>query len=622
MEFYKEYLTNYVENRTEKSRKNRSNYICPLCGSGTGTGESGAFSIDKKDPTKWKCFSCGESGDLIDLIEKTKNVDKQEALRIANDLYGNGTIEPIKRNVRLETSLKDFTSDLTSYFNRVNETDYFLKRGFSKETIEDFKLGYDGKNAIIPFNKYSYLARGIGSDFKRNYGSPGLFNLQDLYNEEKQPVFICEGWADALSVYECEGYAVSTNSVENYKKLIKQLQDRPTNNPLIVAYDNDESGKKYTGILLEELKKLKVTCKAFDYNNFKVTCKDLNEYLQRDKTEFSDTIKKEEDEIKKQFAEFSDPYKKGYAINKLDAFLKEIKEKKNEAIPTGFKELDKALDGGIFPGLFILGAESSLGKSTLVLNIAEQLADQGQDVIYFSLEMATRELIARSLSKLTFLFNGKKLDAPGNKTTKQILKGNPEEYKEEIEAYKKIAGSLVLYEDQQGITIDDVVNYATGHKEETGKTPIIILDYLQLIAPRNANDTDKMKMDYSVKALKQLSQKLNTPVIAISSVNRAGYGDRVDMKAFKESGAIEFSSDVLLGLNLETTVRGKTDAKEIDEALHDTPRKMVLEVLKNRNGERNKKISFLYYSGFNYFEDLAQNYEDFKASKKKSKISM
>lgn len=619
MEFYKEFLTNYVESITEKSRKNRSNYICPLCGSGTGTGQSGAFSIDRKDPTKWKCFSCGETGDLIDLIEKTKNVDKQEALKIAAELYGNGTIEPIKRNVGLETSfLKDFTSELTSYFKRVNETDYFLKRGFSKETIEDFKLGYDGKNAIIPFNKYSYLARGIGSDFKRNYGSPGLFNLQDLYNEERQPVFICEGWADALSIYECGGYAISTNSVENYKKLIKQLNDRPTSNPLIVAYDNDESGKKYTSILLGELKQLKVACKAFDYSKFKTTCKDLNEYLQRDKTEFSDTIKKEEDEIKKQFAEFSDPYKKGYAINKLDAFLNEIKEKKNEAIPTGFKELDKALDGGIFPGLFILGAESSLGKSTLVLNVAEQLAEQGQDVIYFSLEMATRELIARSLSKLTFLFNGKKIDATGNKTTKQILKGDPGEYSKEIEAYKKIANSLVIYEDQQGITVDDVVNYATGHQAETGKTPIIILDYLQLIAPRNANDTDKMKMDYSVKALKQLSQKLNTPVIAISSVNRAGYGDRVDMKAFKESGAIEFSSDVLLGLNLETTVNGTTDAKAIDEALHDTPRKMVLEVLKNRNGERNKKIPFLYYSGFNYFEDLAQSYEDFKAEKKKA----
>lgn len=584
MEFYKEYLTNYVESITEKSRKNRSNYICPLCGSGTGAGQSGAFSIDRKDPTKWKCFSCGETGDLIDLIEKTKNVDKQEALKIAAELYGNGTIEPIKRNVGLETSfLKDFTSELTTYFKRVNETDYFFKRGFSKETIEDFKLGYDGKNAIIPFNKYSYLARGIGSDFKRNYGSPGLFNLQDLYNEEKQPVFICEGWADALSIYECGGYAISTNSVENYKKLIKQLKDRPTSNPLIVAYDNDESGKKYTSILLEELKQLKVTCKAFDYSKFKTTCKDLNEYLQRDKTEFSDTIKKEEDEIKKQFAEFSDPIKKNtFNLENIIALFEQEDTKRIEF--ADFPVLTSTLKLKKHDTL-VLGADTGAGKSSLALNWLNDLS-KTYPILYFNLEMdylsvAKRLIAINSNTKLD------KLDNFKDAATKKIIEDNLKE----IEQRQPIN----IYND-----IYDVEDIERIIKENANEHTIVIIDHVLLTRIKGNNSRYERFTNIS-EHLRQIARNENITMILLCQQNRDGKREKPQLASLKETGSIE------------------NDATHVVFIWYDEDKNLTsLVIRKNRNGENNKDILLVYDKTTQKIQEAKAEYQQ---SQTKTRVS-
>src|SRR5699024_976856 len=86
--------------------------------------------------------------------------------------------------------------------------------------------------------------------------------------------------------------------------------------------------------------------------------------------------------------------------NKILGFLERIDRSVNEPpIPTGFKQLDEILDGGIREGLHVLGAISSLGKTTLAMQIADQIAQYGEDVLIFSLETGTNELIAKSVSR-------------------------------------------------------------------------------------------------------------------------------------------------------------------------------------------------------------------------------
>lgn len=88
----------------------------------------------------------------------------------------------------------------------------------------------------------------------------------------------------------------------------------------------------------------------------------------------------------------------------LDDFYAEILNKKRPAaIPTGFAKLDSLLGGGLFAGLYVLGASSSLGKTTLTCQIANQIAATEKDVLIFSLEMARQEIIAKDISRLSGL---------------------------------------------------------------------------------------------------------------------------------------------------------------------------------------------------------------------------
>ena len=81
----KPYLREYVEMITDHSRNQRDQYICPFCGSGTGPHGTGAFTVFPDH--HFKCFSCGETGDIIDLIQAHEHLTKTEATRRALDLF-------------------------------------------------------------------------------------------------------------------------------------------------------------------------------------------------------------------------------------------------------------------------------------------------------------------------------------------------------------------------------------------------------------------------------------------------------------------------------------------------------------------------------------------------------
>ena len=83
-------------------------------------------------------------------------------------------------------------------------------------------------------------------------------------------------------------------------------------------------------------------------------------------------------------------------------------------------------------------------------------------------------------------------------------------------------------------------------ENSTSQNIVVIIDYLQYILCGN-NGNDKQVIDTITKRLKELSKMLNISVIAISSLNRANYGGGITMESFKESGSIEYTSDILIG---------------------------------------------------------------------------
>lgn len=139
------------------------------------------------------------------------------------------------------------------------------------------------------------------------------------------------------------------------------------------------------------------------------------------------------------------------------------------------------------------------------------------------------------------------------------------------------------------------------------QVPIIMVDYLQIIQEDQA--TDKAKVDYITKSLKVLQRTYNTVVIAISSINRGNYMLPIDFEAFKESGSIEFSADVLWGLQLQILndpafAQAKNQSqrrKLMAMAKAASPRQVELVCLKNRYGIASYSCGFLYYAQYDLF---------------------
>ena len=318
-------------------------------------------------------------------------------------------------------------------------------------------------------------------------------------------------------------------------------------------------------------------------------------------------------ELKKPAGNGAGGFARFRASDHVQAFMNGVKESANTpAIPTGFEELDRVLDGGLYAGLYCVGAISSLGKTTFVMQIADQVAQQGQDVIFFSLEMSRYELMAKSISRTTFLIADEKREA---KTVRGISVGaryktytqkETELIKQSVFEYSEYGKNIYIVEGDAGITADKIRGLVKEYTEETGKTPIVIIDYLQLIAPHSERATDKQAIDRSVSELKRISRDYKAPVIAISSLNRQSYKDEANMAAFKESGAIEYSSDVLIGMQLKGAGGNNFD---VDAAKKKDPREVEVVILKNRNGKTGAKLDYRYYAAFNFFEEAGKSKE-------------
>lgn len=618
-------------------------YICPICGSGSGKNGTGIQRT--KDGQHFSCFAgCYTNSDIIDIVGQKHNLtafnDKlNKTFELFNiDVSDQKEYSPCQKsdNLKKTEPLPKETEDYTAFFlqahSNINKTDYPQKRGLSKEIIDRFNLGYveewqspkalkEGKQPpksprlIIPTSEHSYIARDTrtnltesqGKYSKMKEGASELFNT-DALNTGK-PVFITEGEIDALSIMEAGGEALALGSTANIKKLLTFLTGKTPAAPLLIAMDNDPAGQKAAAELAEGLEKLGIK----HYNaGIAEGYKDANEALIADRQELCEPIKRAENIANAE----QEAYKQTSAANHLQEFLNGISASVNTPyIPTGFTKLDEALDGGLYEGLYIIGAIPSLGKTTLALQMADQIAQQGQDVLIFSLEMARTELMAKSISRLTLVnisekVSGNKGNISNAKTARGITTGSRyKNYSQQeheiiqnaIKTYSEYAGNIYINEGIGDIGAEKIRETVEKHILLTGKTPVILIDYIQILMQGDSRATDKQNIDKAVIELKRISRDYKAAVIGISSFNRSNYKTEVSMEAFKESGGIEYSSDVLIGLQLKGA--GRTDF-DVNAAKDKNPREIEIVILKNRNGATGKKIEYEYYPLFNYFREV------------------
>ena len=672
-------LRDFAEQHLDKSGGGM--FCCPSCGSGThGTRSSdGALSVTA-DGGHWECFSCHAQGDVFDLaaiVFRLSADDRAGQLRAVADWAGvtleggSSPNEPRKNadtargnqggeaRAKREKPAQDYTEGrkleaayIESTRANVEQPEavaYLSARGFTLDDARAAGIGYDvqRRRLILPWRgaDWYHIDRAIDDDVTPKYRKPKSERVgsQPLYNPQAaaQPAyFIVEGVLDAIAVQLCgyEAVAVASNNMSerNLTELAAGIASRRGAGVAVLMLDNDERGRE-GGLKVAE---------AFKAAGIAHTWADVDDDAPRDAAEWYQVDKgglraflaqrhekavKEAEELRE--AAYRDALGSFRVLNPADVAegiftLSEYEEPE----PTGIKALDAVLEGGLRSGLYGLGAVSSMGKTTLTIQVADYMAERGRGVLFVTIEQSARELVAKSLSRIVRTDN----DTGWNviSATEAVSKARRDSWNEAqlstflkaCEHYAgKVAPRLKILEGTKQPSVSEIEAVARMMAEHDGRAPVIFIDYLQLLKPSGERDTDKQAIDKNVMALRQLARDMKTPVWVISSLNRSSYSEGVTLDSWKESGAIEYSCDVLLGLQPEgmrdtvdkaSGVRQKRDTeKAMRKHKAGQERACELVVLKNRNGATPedgipltfKPLSALYVEGEQPKEQAARH---------------
>lgn len=210
-----------------------------------------------------KCFSCGASYDIYDLIGLDYDLHSfKEQLEKVQELYL-GYI-PVKKEVKkdIDNKVYDYTNYYNKCFKNRYKTTYLEQRGITRELIDKYKIGYDEERKLVvfPINKHCYFARSVVNNDKiKSKGSSDIWNKKYI-KENNQLVYVTEGIIDALSleVIDPNVKVMSINGVGNINSLVYALKENNFNGTIGIAFDKDGAGKKATDELKKELAKINV----------------------------------------------------------------------------------------------------------------------------------------------------------------------------------------------------------------------------------------------------------------------------------------------------------------------------------------------------------------------------
>jgi replicative DNA helicase len=221
-------------------------------------------------------------------------------------------------------------------------------------------------------------------------------------------------------------------------------------------------------------------------------------------------------------------------------------------VATGYADLDALLGGLQRSDLIVLGARPSMGKTSLLLNIAHNAAARmirgeanGAAVGVFSLEMSTAQLSQRLLSSAAGM------------TTQQISRGRVSdgEFTRLVGAAGDLAGLAIHIDDTPALSVNALRTRARRMKRQHG-VGLIVVDYLQLMtAPGPRNDHNRVQEISAIsQALKQVARELDVPVLAASQLSRSVESrdnKRPQLADLRESGSIEQDADIVMFLYRE-----------------------------------------------------------------------
>ena len=258
-------------------------------------------------------------------------------------------------------------------------------------------------------------------------------------------------------------------------------------------------------------------------------------------------------------------------------------------ITTGFKDLNKKINGLQRTDLILIAARPAMGKTAFSLNLVQNAALKGDaSVAVFSLEMSKDQLVQRMLA------------AQSHVELKKIKTGTLDEndWTRIIDAMAVLSSASIHIDDTPGIKISELRSKCRKLKIEKG-LDLILIDYLQLMEGEGNNESRQQEIAKISRSLKIIAKELNCPVVALSQLSRAPE-QRADhrpmLSDLRESGSIEQDADIVMFLYRDEYYHPDSESKNIGEVL----------IAKNRHGETGS-VELVWLGEVQKFADKARD---------------
>ena len=289
-------------------------------------------------------------------------------------------------------------------------------------------------------------------------------------------------------------------------------------------------------------------------------CTQIRELAHDETIEISDVLDQSQEavfELGKSGSKRGFEYIRTLLKQNIDTIEKLFRKKERYlGIPTGFVDFDD-MTSGLQPGNFIIiAARPSMGKTSLVLNIAQNIAiEQKLPVAIFSLEMPAQDIAMRMLSAESQIdFDRLRIGRFGDEYWVPLC-----------QSADRLGEAPILINDNRAVTAQGLRSEARRLKEEHGELALIIVDYLQLLRGTGRYNAREQEISEISRGLKILAWELNVPVLACSQLNREVErrpGRKPQLSDLRESGAIEQDADLVAFLYREEYNEDEIDYTE------------------------------------------------------------
>jgi replicative DNA helicase len=262
--------------------------------------------------------------------------------------------------------------------------------------------------------------------------------------------------------------------------------------------------------------------------------------------------------------------------------------------PTGFYDLDNLVAGLQKSDLIILGARPSLGKSTLALDIARNVAKNTDlPVGVFTLEMSKDQVVDRLIAAEAGISLWKL------RTGRLSSEGDDNDFGKIQNALDALSNANIFIDDASSPTVLQIRAMSRRLQAEKG-LGLIIVDYLQLIQPNRGYDSPVQQITEISRNLKALARELNIPVLALSQLSRSSENrpdQRPKLSDLRDSGSLEQDADLVMFIYREDRVKRESEKKNVAEII----------VAKHRNGPTGE-VELYFDEERVTFRNLAKNF--------------